>query len=81
MKPSPLPHHEEAQRVTDEWSDGPLRFRLVERGGMYRLETWGLYRWEVAEGGLQVLARRLAALQRHQVASITSIETRAAKAR
>jgi len=64
MKSPALPHHEEPEREIDRWHASAGSYRLVERGGVYRLEVWELYRFTVVEHGLQAVARRVAELAR-----------------
>lgn len=64
-KPPPLPHHEEREREIDAWEEGGQRYRLVERGGIYSVQAWDLYRFcTVDHNRLQILARRVAELRR-----------------
>lgn len=60
----PLPHHTEPERVVDEWAAGGLRYRLMERADVFRLEVLDDFRWRICERGLQAVARRVAELMR-----------------
>lgn len=69
---SPL-HVRHDEREIDAWGAGGQRYRLVERGGAYRLEVWELYRWVGVEAGLQAVARRVAELVRSQAAELRNV--------
>jgi hypothetical protein len=72
---SELPHHAEAERLVDEWEAGGIRYQLVERGGIYALRAWDLYRYKpLGTGGAQILARRLADLLRGERAEVVDLD-------